>query len=97
MYERTRMLCADRLPVLPELGSTHNLQFYVVKTVECDVTIGDKCYEKVYTAMTWSDARDYCHQEGGYLIAPDSEDINDYVSSFMAGNWIFSRYCLQNL
>ena len=35
--------------------------------------------------MTWDDARDYCHQEGGYLIAPETNEANDYVLSFVDG------------
>ena len=56
-----------------------------LRTVQCDYLIADKCYKKVYTEMTWNDALDHCHQEGGYLIAPETTEANDYVLSFLDG------------
>ena len=52
---------------------------FALCAVQCDYLIADKCYKKVYTEMTWDDARDYCHQEGGYLIAPETPEANDSI------------------
>lgn len=54
--------------------------------------LNDTCFELVYSASNWDDAKSDCNKRGGSLTLIEQKETHDFLKSFLFQNRFWSHF-----